>query len=63
MEFSVHDKKVAIFIDGRQTFASDYKESAGLITGLGFISNGISEVQFVDLKADDGTTIYRRGSK
>jgi len=63
MEFTVRDKKVSIAINGKQTYSNAYAESAGLITGLGFISNGISEVQFVDLKTADGRTIYSRGKE
>jgi len=61
MEFTVRDKKVSIVIDGKQTWSNVYTESAGLITGLGFISNGISEVQFVELRTADGRIIYSRG--
>jgi hypothetical protein len=39
--------------------SADYKTSAGLITGLGFISNGLCEVEFVELKGLDGKTIYQ----
>ena len=60
LEFTVRDKKVSIAIDGKQTYSNAYTQSAGLITGLGFISNGISEVQFVDLKTADGRIIYSR---
>ena len=60
MEFTVRDKKVSIAINGKQTYANAYTQSAGLITGLGFISNGISEVQLVDLKTGDGRMIYSR---
>lgn len=63
MEFTVRDKKVSIAINGKQTYSNAYTQSAGLITGLGFISNGISEVQFVDLKTADGRTIYSRGKE
>lgn len=58
MEFSVSDKKVQILIDGKNVFSSAYTQSAGLITGIGFISNGLCEVEFVDLKTTDGRTIY-----
>ena len=58
MEFAVSDKKVHILIDGKNVFSSAYTQSAGLITGLGFISNGLCEVEFVDLKTTDGRTIY-----
>jgi len=60
MEFTVRDKKVSIAIGGKQTYTNAYTQSAGLITGLGFISNGISEVQLVDLKTADGRMIYSR---
>jgi len=63
LEFSVKDKKVTVSIDGRKTFTSAYTQSAGLITGIGFISNGIAEVQLVDLRTADGTQIYQRGVK
>ena len=60
IEFTVRDKKVSIAINGKQTYSNTYTQSAGLITGLGFISNGISEVEFVDLKTTDGKMIYSR---
>jgi hypothetical protein len=63
LEFTVRDKKVTIAIDGRQAYSTAYTQSAGLITGLGFISNGISEVQFVHLSTADGRTIYSRGKE
>ena len=63
MEFTIRDKKVSIFINGKKAFSSAYTQSAGLITGIGFISNGISEVQFVDLKTADGRPIYSRGTE
>ncbi|HVU84409.1 MAG TPA: hypothetical protein VHC50_06190, partial [Puia sp.] len=42
-EFAVKDKQVTISINGRKTFTSSYTQSAGLITGIGFVSNGIAE--------------------
>ncbi len=61
MEFTVRDKKVSIAINGKQTYSNAYTQSAGLITGLGFISNGIAEMQFVRLTTGDGRVIYSRG--
>ncbi|HVW61843.1 MAG TPA: hypothetical protein VHC48_17440, partial [Puia sp.] len=58
MEFSVRDKKVSIRINGKDALACSYTQSCGLITGVGFISNGLCEVEFVDLKTADGKTIY-----
>lgn len=57
-EFSVKDKRVSISINGQQTFTSGYTQSAGLITGLGLISNGLCEVQSVELRTADGKVIY-----
>ena len=61
MEFTVRDKKVSVVIDGRRAYSNGYAQSAGLITGIGFISNGIAEVQFVRLTTGDGRVIYSRG--
>ena len=63
MEFTVRDRRVSIAINGKLTYSNAYTQSAGLITGLGFISNGISEVQFVDLRTADGRVIYSRGNE
>jgi len=63
MEFSVRDKKVHIRINGADVLTSAYTQSSGLITGLGFISNGLCEVAFVDLQTADGKAIYSRGMK
>jgi hypothetical protein len=60
MEFTVRDRRVSIAIGGKETYSNVYSQSAGLITGIGFISNGISEVQMVDLRTADGTVIYSR---
>jgi len=63
MEFSVKDKKVNIRINGADALISAYTQSSGLITGIGFISNGLCEVKFVDLTTAEGKTIYSRGMK
>jgi hypothetical protein len=59
IEFAVRGKKVSIKINDRDVFSTQYKESAGLITGLGFISNGLPEVDFVSLQTPDGKDIYQ----
>jgi hypothetical protein len=58
MEFSVRDKKVTISINSKIAFTSSYTKSAGRVTGLGLISNGLYEVQSVDLRTADGKLIY-----
>ncbi len=59
MEFAVKDKKVSISINGISVFTAAYNQSCGLITGLGFTSNGLCEIERVDLKAGD-STVYNK---
>ncbi|MEI9944071.1 MAG: hypothetical protein WDN26_07575 [Chitinophagaceae bacterium] len=58
IEFTVINKKVSIKINNREKFTTQYTISAGLITGLGFMSKGLAEVDFVSLKTPDGKDIY-----
>jgi hypothetical protein len=58
VEFMVKDKNATISINGVRIFSAPYHHSAGLITGLGFISNGLCQVDFVDFKTIDGKNIY-----
>lgn len=58
MELKVENKKVTISFNGRPVFHSAYVHSAGLITGLGFTSNGLCELQYVDLTTLKGEKIY-----
>ncbi len=60
IEFIVKNKKAVIKINNLESFSADYKVSAGFITGLGFISNGLCEVEFVELKDLDGKVIYQK---
>lgn len=50
IEFMVKDRQVTISFDHKKVFAAAYTNSSGLITGLGFISNGLCEVDAVSLK-------------
>ncbi|MFI5132390.1 MAG: hypothetical protein ACHQFX_20475 [Chitinophagales bacterium] len=58
VEIVVKDKKVTIRINNTEVLSVEYNESSGMITGLGFLSNGLPEVDFVSLKAPDGKDIY-----
>jgi hypothetical protein len=57
-ELRVNNKKVSVSLNGKEVFATAYQQSCGLITGIGFISNGLCEVDFVDLKTTGGKDIY-----
>jgi len=50
---------VIIFIEEWLVFTCSYQDHAGLITGLGFISNGLCEVDNVDFETLDRKVIYK----
>jgi len=58
VELMVKNKNVTIRINNKEVFSTTYHESAGLITGLGFISNGLVEVDFVEVKTKGGKNVY-----
>lgn len=57
-ELTNRNKNVSIRINNKEVFSTAYQKSSGLITGLGFISNGLVEVDYVDFKTGGGKTIY-----
>jgi hypothetical protein len=59
IEVRVQNKQASIFFNNKQVYTSTYNNSSGLITGLGFISNGLCEVDFVELKGLDGKVVYQ----
>lgn len=54
----VQDKEVTVLLNGKEVFKTAYGESSRLITGLAFISNGLCEIDFTELKGSDGTIVY-----
>jgi hypothetical protein len=58
LEMEVKNKKVSIRINHVEVFSTAYEKSCGLITGLGFISNGLCAVDSVGLRSIDGKDIY-----
>ena len=58
VEIMVKDKKVTVKINNIEVLSTQYNESSGKITGLGFLSNGLAEVDFVSLKTLDGKLMY-----
>jgi hypothetical protein len=58
VEVMVKDKRVTICMNNIQVFATRYSKSCGSITGLGFISNGLCEVDSVGLRTIDGKVVY-----
>jgi hypothetical protein len=58
VEITVKNKKATIRINDKEVLATSYTGPCGLITGLGFISNGLPQIDFIDLKTLDGKNIY-----
>lgn len=59
VELTVRNKHVSIKINGEESFTTDYVNSGKLITGLSFISNGLCEVDKVELAGLDGKVVYK----
>ena len=57
--FVVKDKIATVYINQKPIFTRPYSESAGILTGLVFVSNGLLEVDDIDLTSLDGKVIYR----
>ena len=58
IELMVKNKVATVNFNNKQIFSAMYNNSSGLVTGLGFISNGLCEVDFVELKGLDGKVVY-----
>ena len=58
VEIVVKNRRVSIRINKTEVLSAAYNQSSGMITGLGFLSNGLPQVDFVSLKTPDGKDIY-----
>jgi hypothetical protein len=59
IDFIVKNKNTTIRVNGTEVFNTRYNISGGLITGLGFISNGLCEIDHVELTTLEGHSIYK----
>lgn len=59
IEMMVMDKKATIFINQKEVFSQAYTQSSGLVTGLVFVSNGLVELDNVELTSLDGKVVFR----
>lgn len=57
LSLTVKDHKATVSINGVPAYSTTYHDSNGLITGLGFIANGLCEIDSVDLRTGDGQPI------
>ena len=58
VEIIVKNRIVTIRINNKEALSTRYNQSSGMIAGLGFLSNGLPQVDFVSLKTLDGKDIY-----
>jgi hypothetical protein len=57
-EMVVKNRQATVRINNKEVLKKQYTESVGLITGIGFASNGLMEIDYVDLKSLDGKVVY-----
>jgi hypothetical protein len=57
LTLTVKDHRATIAINGVPSWSTPYVSSGGRITGLGFMSNGLSTVDSVEFRTGDGTPI------
>jgi hypothetical protein len=58
LEILVRQRRVTVSIDDKAVMTKGYTVPAGLITGLGFHSNGLCEVDSIRLAGLDGKSVY-----
>jgi hypothetical protein len=59
IEIQVINRKVKLLMNEKPVFAEQYTKPLGLIKGMGFVSNGLCEVDWVELQDSTGRSIYR----
>lgn len=58
VEVIVKNKEASFYINGQKVYSKSYTKSPGLITGLAFMSNGLVEIDHIELKGLDGKMVY-----
>ena len=58
VEWIVKNRRVTISFNGKRVLETSYKQDVGYITGMAFISNGLPEIDHVELKGLDGKVVY-----
>jgi hypothetical protein len=58
VEWKVENRHVTISFDGKVVLETSYKKDVGYITGMAFISNGLPEIDHIELKGLDGSVVY-----
>ena len=58
VEVIVKNKDARFYINQKEIFNKSYTKSPGSITGLAFSSNGLCEIDHIELKGFDGKVVY-----
>ena len=58
IEVIVKNKEARFYINQKEIFSKSYTKSPGAITGLVFSSNGLCEIDHIELKGLDGKVVY-----
>lgn len=61
LEIRVVNKQVTVYLANKKIFEKPYQQSLGMISGIGFTSNGICEVDKVSLEDLKGRVVYGSG--
>lgn len=59
IKIDVKHRVVKISVEGHPVFTTTYARPGGLVQGMGFGSNGLSEVDYVELTDSIGNVVYR----
>ncbi|MES2796038.1 MAG: hypothetical protein V4683_08735 [Bacteroidota bacterium] len=59
VEILVKENQVTIFFNKKKVFSYQYKQSAGSIEGFAFISNGLCEIDYLELNDLNGNVFYK----
>ena len=63
VRIDVKHRVVKISVEGKEVFTTTYQRPGGSIQGMGFGSNGLCEVDFVQLTDSVGNVVYRNDFK
>ena len=59
IEITVKNKTAVVKINGKEAFSTHYTTDTRYLAGLGYISNGLCEVDKVELSSLDGRVMYK----
>jgi hypothetical protein len=59
IEVKVVNRTVSIFMEEKQVLQEQYQEPVGQVRGIGFISNGLCEVDWIELQDSTGKIAYK----